>query len=162
MPVKLNFTKGEKMKKILTLAITAGLVIGGFLVINKPDDSCINLYVDYGPLDGGTKLTKCVDVSTKTVALDVLKMVNLKLEGTKKYGLAVVCRVNGLPNQKAESCEAMPPGKAYWAIIIKEKQTIPFPRKEWGWGQLAIDQQYLNPGDSLGLVFADNGEIKFP
>jgi hypothetical protein len=150
------------MKKILTLAITAGLVIGGFSIINKSDKSCVNLYINYGPLDGGTKSTKCIGVSGKTIALDVLKKANLQIEGTKKYGLSVVCRVNGLPDAKIESCDTMPSEKAYWAIIIKEKQTIPFPRKEWGWGQLAVDQQFLNPGDSIGLVFADNGNVIFP
>jgi hypothetical protein len=150
------------MKRVLASLAIVLLAFVGIQGINKSDDSCVNLYVDYGPLDGGTKLTKCIDVSTKTLALDVLKRANLELEGTKKYGLSVVCRVNGLPDEKTESCEIMPPEKAYWAVIIKEKQTIPFPRKEWGWGQLAVDQQYLNPGDSLGLVFANNGEIKFP
>jgi len=150
------------MKRVLASLVIILLAFVGLQSINKSEDNCINLYVDYGPLDGGTKLTKCIDVSKETIALDVLKKANLKIEGTKKYGLAVVCRVNNLPDEKAESCEIMPPEKAYWAVIIKEKQTIPFPRKEWGWGQLAIDQQYLNPGDSLGLVFADNGEIKFP
>ena len=150
------------MKRVLASLAIGLLAFVGLQGINKLDDSCVNLYVDYGPLDGGTKLTKCIDVSTKTLALDVLKRANLELEGTKKYGLSVVCRVNGLPDEKTESCEIMPPEKAYWAVIIKEKQTIPFPRKEWGWGQLAIDQQYLNPGDSLGLVFADNGKVVFP
>jgi hypothetical protein len=135
----------------------------GLQGINKSDDGCINLYVDYGQLDSGTKLTKCIDASTKTIALDVLKGASLEIEGTKKYGLGVVCRVNNLPDAKTESCEIMPPAEAYWAIIIKEKQVIPFPRKEWGWGQLAVDQQYLNPGDSIGLVWTGpRGELKFP
>jgi len=150
------------MKRVLASLAIVLLAFVGLQGMNKSDDGCINLYVDYGPLDGGTKLTKCIDVSTKTLALDVLKRANLELEGTKKYGLAVVCRVNGLPDEKIESCEIMPPEKAYWAVIIKEKQVIPFPRKEWGWGQLAVNQQYLNPGDSLGLVFADNGKVVFP
>jgi len=118
--------------------------------------------VDYGLLDGGTKLTKCINVSKETTALDVLKKANLKIEGTKKYGLSVVCRVNGLPNTKIESCDTMPSEKAYWAIIIKEKKLISFPKSEWGWGQLAVDQQLLSPGDSVGLVFADNGNVTFP
>ena len=138
------------------------LVFLGLSLINKEESKCINLYVDYTVLDNNTKLTKCIDIVGQTVALDVLKMANLEIEGTKKYGLGVVCRVNGLPDTKSESCEIMPPENAYWAIIIKEKQVIPFPRKEWGWGQLAIDQQKLNPGDSIGLVFSDNGKIRFP
>lgn len=150
------------MKKIsISLAIFI-LAFVGLQGINKSDNDCINLYIDYGPLDGGTKITKCIQSSTKITALDVLRKANLEIEGTKKYGLSVVCRVNGLPDAKTESCEIMPPEKAYWAVIIKEKQTMPFPRKEWGWGQLAIDQQYLVTGDSIGLVFADNGKIRFP
>jgi hypothetical protein len=151
------------MKKILASLVIGLLAFVGLQGINKTDDNCINLYIDYGSLDGGAKLTKCIDASNKTIALDILKKANLEVEGTKKYGLGVVCRVNGLPDEKAESCEIMPPEKAYWGLIIKEKQTIPFPRKEWGWGQLAIDQQYLSPGDSIGLVWTGpNGELKFP
>lgn len=150
------------MKKTLTVIITSLLVAGGFLFINKTDKNCINLYVDYNSLDDGTRITKCIDVSNNTIALEVLKNANLKIEGTKKYGLAVVCRVNGLPNKKAESCESMPPENAYWAIIIKENKLIPFPKSEWGWGQLAIDQQLLSPGDSIGLVWANNGKVVFP
>jgi hypothetical protein len=61
-----------------------------------------------------------------------------------------------------ESCETMPPENAYWALIVKEKQKVPFPTNEWGWGQLAVDQQLLNPGDSIGLVWANNGKVIFP
>jgi hypothetical protein len=150
------------MKKTLFFTATSVLVISSFLFINKKDNNCVNLYVDYGILDNRTKLTKCIDVPSKIIALDFLNKANLEIEGTKKYGLAVVCRVNGLPNKKTESCESMPSEKAYWAIIIKEKKLIPFPKSEWGWGQLAIDQQYLNPGDSVGLVWANNGKVMFP
>ena len=148
-------------RTLISLAIIV-LAFVGLQGINKTDSSCINLYVDYGSLENKTKLTKCIESSNKIIALDVLRKANLEIEGTKKYGLGVVCRVNGLPNSKVESCEEMPPANAYWAIIVKEKQVIPFPRKEWGWGQLAIDQQYLNPGDSIGLVWADNGKAVFP
>jgi hypothetical protein len=104
------------MKRVLASLAIILFAFVGLQSINKSEDSCINLYVDYGPLDGGTKLTKCIDVSTKTIALDVLKKANLEIEGTKKYGLGVVCRVNNLPDEKAESCEIMPPAEAYWAI----------------------------------------------
>ena len=148
-------------RTLISLAIVI-LAFIGLQGISKADSNCINLYVDYGSLENETKLTKCIESSNKIIALDVLRKANLEIEGTKKYGLGVVCRVNGFPNSKVESCEEMPPANAYWAIIIKEKQVIPFPRKEWGWGQLAIDQQYLNPGDSIGLVWADNGKVVFP
>lgn len=148
-------------RTLISLAIII-LAFFGLQGITKTQDNCINLYIDYNALDNGAKLTKCIESSNKIIALDILKKANLEIEGTKKYGLGVVCRVNGLPNTKIESCETMPSEKAYWAIIIKEKQVLPFPRKEWGWGQLAINQQYLKPGDSIGLVWANNGEVIFP
>jgi hypothetical protein len=151
------------IKKILMSIFIITLAFFGLSFVNSQDNKCINLYVDYTVLDNDAKLTKCVDVAGKTIALDVLKMANLKIEGTKKYGLSVVCRVNNLPDETVESCDAMPSEKAYWAIIIKEKQVLPFPTKEWGWGQLAIDQQYLNTGDSIGLVWTGpKGELRFP
>lgn len=150
------------MKKGLLFVIATGLVIGVWSSINYSNDSCVNLYVDYGQLDNGAKLTKCIDVSNKTNALDLLKNANLTIEGTKKYGDGVICRVNGLPDIAVESCEVMPPAEAYWAIIIKKKQVVLFPRNEWGWGQLAVNQQYLNPGDSIGLVWANDGKVVFP
>jgi hypothetical protein len=151
------------MKKIWASIAIFVAVAGMLFVVDKPNENCVNLYVDYGVLDDGTKITKCIEVSNNTVALDILKKANLEIEGTKKYGLGVVCRVNGLPDEKAESCETMPPAEAYWAIIIKEKQKIPLPLNEWGWGQLAVDQQILNQGDSIGLVWTGpTGELKFP
>jgi hypothetical protein len=151
------------MKKILLFTIVSMLALSGFLFINKKHNNCVMLYVNYGVLDSETKLTKCIDVSSETIALDFLKNANLEIEGTRKYGLAVVCRVNGLPNKSVESCESMPSEKAYWAIIIKEKKLIPFPKNEWGWGQVAVDQQLLSPGDSIGLVWTGpKGELKFP
>ena len=150
------------MKKIWASIAIFVAVAGMLFVVDKPNENCVNLYVDYGVLDNETKIKKCIEASNNTVALDILKKANLKIEGTNKYGLVVVCRVNGLPDEKAEPCETMPPAEAYWAIIIKEKQKVPLPLNEWGWGQLAVDQQILNQGDSIGLVFADNGNVKFP
>lgn len=148
-------------KTLMSLVIFV-LAFFGLSAVTKDDNQCINVYVDYSVLNNETKLTNCVNSSTKMIALDVLRKANLEIEGTKKYGMAIVCRVNGFPTATAESCDSMPPENAYWAIIIKEKQVLPFPRNVWGWGQLGIDQQYLNPGDSVGLVFANNGDVKFP
>lgn len=150
------------MKKILA-SLSAFALVGIMLaVINQPSNSCVNVYVDYGSLDNNAKTTKCIEVDGDTVALDVLRMANLEIEGTQQYGLSVVCRVNNLPTPDVETCETMPPAEAYWAIIIKERQIVPLMISEWGWGQVAVDEQILRPGDSVGLVFADNGEVRFP
>lgn len=133
--------------------------------MQKQEPDCINVYVDYGQLDNKTKLQICLTAGEKTNALDVLENVGLNIEGTQKYGDAVVCRVNNLPDKSVEPCEIMPPEKAYWAVLIKERQTVPIPfgfGSAWGWAQVGVNEIYLDPGDSIGLVFADNGEVAFP
>lgn len=150
------------MKKGLVPFVVVSLFVGGFFVLNKSDSSCVNLYVDYGSLDNKAISTKCINVLDKTNALDILDKANYTIEGTQKYGNAVVCRVNGLPDKTVESCETMPPAEAFWAVIIKKKEIIPFPNNDWGWAQKGINETYLSPGDSLGLVFSENGEVKWP
>lgn len=150
------------MKKIFSIAIAVGLIFGGIAYVTTSDKGCVNVYIDYGTLDNNAKYTNCIGVPSEANALDILKKAKHKIEGTIKYGDAVVCRVNGLPDSSVESCETMPPADSYWAVIIKKKQVVPIPINEWGWAQKGINETYLNPGDSLGLVFSDNGKVRFP
>jgi hypothetical protein len=123
--------------------------------------SCINLYVDYGSLDNKKKINQCIDQDNIN-ALDFIKQAGHTTEGTIKYGDAVLCRLNSLPSNKEESCSEMPPENAYWAVIIKKKQTLLLPRNEWGWAEKAINETYLSAGDSIGLVFSNNGDLRWP
>lgn len=153
------------MNKKLFGLVLALVFAGGLFAFQEDKPSCVNVYIDYGPLKNGETLQVCHDVDSKTNALDVLERTGFNIEGTQKYGNAIVCRVNGLPDRTTESCETMPPAKAYWAVLIKERQLIPAPfsfGSVWGWAQTGINEIYLDPGDSIGLVFADNGEVKFP
>lgn len=130
-----------------------------------PKADCVNLYIDYGPLNNGAVVEQCIPVTGDVMALDLLASANLSTEGTQKYGNAVLCRLNGFPDASVESCEDMPPAESYWAVLIKENETIPWPfdlQGEWGWAQTGIDEVHLHPGESLGLVFADSGEVPFP
>ena len=148
------------MKKVLSIVLACGLVFTGYSIIQKENKECINVFVDY-PGDA-VDATHCVNSDFQANALDVLLKAGYKIEGTIKYGDAVVCRVNGFPDKSVESCESMPPAEAYWAVLVKKKQEVPIPKNEWGWAQKGINETYLTPGDHLGLVFAENGEIKFP
>lgn len=149
-----------------TTLITAALLSAGALttVAHNVNADCVNVYVDFGPL-GGAKVEKCIPTDGELSAFEVLNTAGFTLEGTQEYGDAVVCRVNDLPSANVESCESMPPASAYWAILIKEHQVVPLPfgiSGEWGWAQTGANEITLNPGDSIGLVFADNGEVIFP
>lgn len=148
------------MKKPYIVVLLACLLFGGFSLLDKSENNCVNLYVSYG--SETAKVLDCIPASSTTNALDLLSKANFVIEGTQKYGSAVVCRVNNFPDNSVEKCITMPPSNAYWAVLIKKKQLIPFPPAEWGWAQKGINELYLEPGESLGLVFAENGEVKFP
>lgn len=153
------------MKKVVVGLVAIGLVLGGASVVQQSQADCVNLYIDYGPLNNGAKVETCLPVTGEVNALDFLASANLVTEGTQQYGEAVLCRLNGFPDASQESCEGMPPAEAYWAVIIKERQLLPLPfsfGNEWGWAQTGINEVYLNAGDSIGFVFADNGEVRFP
>jgi len=153
------------MKKLVVALVSVGLVVGGLTFLQSQEANCVTLYVDYGPLNNGEKTTACIPVEGKTNALDLLASANLSTQGTQDYGDAILCRLGGFPDVAVETCEAMPPAESYWAVLIKEREVIPFPfdlQGEWGWAQVGINEVYLNAGDSLGLVFADNGEVPIP
>jgi len=153
------------MKKIIIGALAAALVVGGVVVTHNQNANCVTLYIDYGPLGNGTQSTSCIPVSSKTNALDLLAGAGLTIEGTQKYGNAIVCRINNRPDTTTESCQEMPPAEAYWAVLVKEHEILPIPFNTagvWGWAQTGINEVYLEPGDAIGLVFADNGEVRFP
>ena len=123
--------------------------------------SCINLYIDYGSLSKQNKVNECIQQNNIN-ALDFIRQSGYRTEGTVKYGDAVLCRLNNFPSDKEESCNEMPPENAYWAVIIKNKQVFLFPRNAWGWSEKAINETTLYAGDSMGLVFSTNGELKWP
>jgi hypothetical protein len=153
------------MKKIiLALAILLGLGVVGIAVQNA-SPTCVELYVDYGPLNNGAVATTCIPVDGETNALELLASANLSTEGTQDYGNAILCRLGGFPDVAVETCEVMPPAESYWAVLVKEHRLIALPFDTgavWGWAQTGINEVYLNPGDSLGLVFANNGEVNLP
>jgi hypothetical protein len=153
------------MKKlILAFAIVLGLGVAGVAVQNS-SPTCVELYVDYGPLNNGAVTNTCIPVDGETNALDLLASANLSTEGTQDYGNAILCRLAGFPDVAVETCEVMPSAESYWAVLVKEHGLIALPFDTgavWGWAQTGINEVYLNPGDSLGLVFADNGEVELP
>ena len=147
--------------------IASAFVLLGFWAListsgHASSKSCINVYVNYGLLSNDKTVLGCIDANGKTNALQLLQKSGFKLEGTQKYGLQVVCRVDNLPTPATENCLKMPPENAYWALIVKNKRSIKDPMPKWGWSQTGISTLYLYPGDSVGLVFTVNNKVKWP
>lgn len=155
--------------KNISILISIAIILTGsyFIASNTGNKQCVGVYVDYGVLDSNAVSTKCVPISGQTNGLEVLTRAGLSIEGTGKYGLQIVCRVNSMPSATrpigikdredyVETCAEMPASFAYWAVIVK-KGALP-----WGWADTGIDKVMLKDGDSVGLVFANNENVKFP
>ena len=166
------------MNKGLVAGVSLSVLLGGAWLAGSSaipkDTSCVTVYVDYGVLSDSAPTTQCIGTEKKINALDVLEKAGVSVEGTGKYGSQVACRVNGLPSATkpigieghedyTESCAEMPAEFAYWAVLIKRHAPSANPLEvNWGWAQTGIDQVVLEPGDSVGLVFADNENVEFP
>jgi hypothetical protein len=81
-----------------------------------------------GPCPGKTGVTVAVDLRAFGKGLQVrcnpgkpangiqaLQGAGFTVAGTKQYGMAFVCRINGLPTAAKQKCISTPPVSAYWA-----------------------------------------------
>ena len=155
------------MKKIiaaLTLALAVSLT-GCATTNTAATDGCITVIVDFQSLDNGNKTAQCLEAEAGANASDLVKQAGFTLEGTDKYGLMIVCRVNGLPsatqiigNHKdyRETCADMPAEFAYWSILVRT------PEKDWHFAEVGIADLKLNPGEQLALLFSVDGAMALP
>jgi hypothetical protein len=144
------------MKSKLSVLFIFVLILGGIYAV-KPAE-CVNLYIDFGD----KKVSQCITAGNNTPAYDILESGKIEVEGTNKYGLQVICRVNGFPSREVEPCDTMPSEKAYWAIIVRDKRHIFNLFPKYGWAEVGAKDITLNPGQSFGLVFVKDGELKWP
>jgi hypothetical protein len=160
-----------KNKNLIALLAVAALVAASYIAttINHTatQGNCVEVYVDYGVLDNAKVVKDCVEVVGKVDAMTVLNAAGFYTHGTKKYGLQVVCRLNGLPKggspigipgheDYVETCKDMPADFAYWAILVRNGSN------PWGWAETGLLDIKLENGDSIGLVFASDEQVDFP
>ena len=162
--MKLCGSQWVKMKNKIILSLIVVMAFGGMVNFFKhyKETPCVNIYVDFGSLDHNKKISECVPAESKIKALNVLKRGKIDVNGTQRYGLQVVCRVNGLPDGRQEKGLKMPPESAYWAVLVKKSTSVLDPMPKWGWADKGVSSLYLNPGESIGLVFSKNGKFKWP
>jgi hypothetical protein len=168
------------MKKniVAKIAVVSAILAGGLWVASPAiaPDNCVHIYIDYGVLDNDAKVKKCVSANREMTAVDVFNYAGIDVEGTEKYGNAVVCRVDGKPaadlpinieghETYVETCADMPPAFGYWAVFVKPYKNVNVPldfATGWKWAETGADQVMLSPGDTIGLVFTANEENRFP
>ena len=161
------------MRFPLALLSASALVLAGCSATDEAgfsaDGSCdgVTVEVNFGEL--GERIQKCVEINgTTEVAKDLLSQAGVSIEGTKEYGDAVVCRVNGFPSATEplvlegqephlESCEEFPPAYAYWALWVKNSTD-----DQWEYAMEGVSSLQLSKGQSIGLAFSVNGEAPTP
>ncbi|MEO6703813.1 MAG: hypothetical protein ABI140_17140 [Jatrophihabitantaceae bacterium] len=63
---------------------------------------------------GGTEQTRCA-LGAQSTGLAAMQNAGFTPTGTAHYGLAFICRINGLPTATADPCVNTPSATAYWA-----------------------------------------------
>jgi hypothetical protein len=133
------------------------------------DGSCDGVVVEVNFGELGERINSCVAINgSSDVAKDVLAQAGVSVEGTKAYGDAVVCRVNGVPSKSVpieiegeephlETCEEFPPAFAYWALWVKESDTA-----EWDYAMEGVSDLQVSKGQSLGLALTLGGNVVTP
>jgi hypothetical protein len=156
------------MKKLaLTLTVGLALAISGCTAQTTTTSAdCVNVIVDFQSLKS-EKTSQCVKVEGSIDAMTVFNAAGYAIHGTDKYGLQIVCRVNGLPDathpvksekQKGyvEKCTDMPSEFAYWALLIRT------PDKDWTYAPVGIADLDVKPGEQVALVFSVDEKMVLP
>lgn len=133
------------------------------------DGSCDGVVVEVNFGELGERINSCVAINgTSEVAKDLLSQAGVSIEGTRAYGDAVVCRVNGIPSSTEplivegeephiESCDEFPPAFAYWALWVKESDDAP-----WDYAMEGVSSLQLSKGQSVGLALTLGGKVVTP
>lgn len=74
----------------------------------------VTVIVDYQEI-GERKIYVGCALGEQKDGLEALKNAGFTPTGTKQYGLAFICRIDGEPTPAEESCEQTPPESAYWS-----------------------------------------------
>lgn len=75
--------------------------------------SGVTVVVDFTALGGGVQVA-CAPGDPAT-GLAALQGAGFTVTGTQRWGLAFVCRINGLPTSATDPCVNTPPVTAYWS-----------------------------------------------
>jgi hypothetical protein len=152
-------------KTALALAIGLALATSGCATQQTVVDpnNCVTVIVDFQSLKS-EKTQTCIAAGSAIEAMTAFNLAGYSIAGTDKYGLQIVCRVNGLPDavhpivskdQKTyvEKCADMPADFAYWALLIRT------PEKDWTYADKGIADLKVNPGEQVALVFSVDDKI---
>lgn len=102
----------------LLLAATLGLVVAEPTPRAAHASACsgtsgVTVVVDFTAFGGGVQV-QCA-LGDPATGLEALQDAGFTVTGTARWGLAFVCRIDGLPTPADEPCINTPPATAYWS-----------------------------------------------
>ncbi len=155
-------------KTALALAIGMALATSGCATQQNYvlTEDCVTVIVDFQSLKSD-KTQTCVAAGSAMEAMTAFNLAGYSISGTDKYGLQIICRVNGLPDAKTpiiskdqdsyvEKCADMPAEFAYWALLVRT------PQKDWTFAEVGIQDLKVNPGEQVALVFSVDEKMELP
>jgi hypothetical protein len=107
--------------------------------------SGVTVVVDFTAFGGGVSVA-CA-VGDPATGLAALQGAGFTITGTRRWGLAFVCRINGLPTAATESCFNTPPASAYWAYWHAA------PGGSWSYSSTGAASYNPAPGTVEGWAF---------
>jgi hypothetical protein len=155
-------------KTALALAIGMALATSGCATQQNYvlTENCVTVIVDFQSLKND-KTQTCVAAGSAMEAMTAFNLAGYSITGTDKYGLQIVCRVNGLPDAVhpiiskdqdtyVEKCADMPAEFAYWALMVRT------PEKDWTYADKGIADLTIKPGEQVALLFSVDEKLELP
>lgn len=134
------------MKRLLAAAalVLPSLLVAAPPAAAAPSGECANptdipILVDYGSL-GAPSVVVCAQDGAQMAAVAAITGAGLELEGETEGDESVMCRVNGLPEEKA--CDS-------WLLFVGRDGS-------WEPAPSTVDRQVLAEGDFIALAFGDS------
>lgn len=114
----------------------------------------VTVVVDFTALGGGT--TVACALGDPATGLAALQRAGFTITGTQRWGLAFVCRINGLPTPAAEPCVNTPPATAFWSYWHAPAGG------SWSFSTAGAASYNPAPGSAEGWAFGAGGAPGIP
>jgi hypothetical protein len=95
-------------------------------------ESGVRLTVNFGTKAQLREINRCVS-NFESTSWDLLTVGHLNVEGTQKYPVGFVCRLNNFPSEKEEPCQDTPSARVgSWAYFISPPGSSSWQYSTWG------------------------------
>jgi hypothetical protein len=144
----------NRLRRTVTAVLSILAFATGLAVVDAPaahaaacsGSTGVTVVVDFASLGGGV-VVACAP-GDPTSGLTALTGGGFTVAGTQRWGLAFVCRINGLPTAAQQACVNTPPASAYWSYWHASTHGA-----AWTYSSLGASSYNPAPGTVEGWAF---------